>query len=403
MIDFQPSEDQKLMQDSALELAATLRPRIRETERLRALPDDARDAAAELGLGAAAVPEAAGGLGLPMTTLALLDEALAFGDPAAPFAMPGPGALATAIAELGTPEQAKDVLSAISGPGGYGAVLWGEPKAHAERPGLVTTARKDGALWVLDGEKALCCNFDRASHFVVFAQVSAHEGWGGLGAFVVEKGDPGVRVGARATTLGLDAASFGSVTLSGVRTDARLEGGGDFDRRLVRFFAKEGVRVAARCVGLARAALETTLEYVQERKAFGKPIGHFQAVAFNVADRAMDVEAARGLVWRAAAAWDACGDAGGEAEREALLASAHAIAFAKEVAMRCGDDAVQLHGGSGFIRDYPVEKWMRDAKQLQLCVMTSSQADQLAAAVELGRPLDPGQLLPTAETQPTFV
>jgi alkylation response protein AidB-like acyl-CoA dehydrogenase len=143
--------------------------------------------------------------------------------------------------------------------------------------------------------------------------------------------------------------------------------------------------------------MEVTREYVANRKAFGKPIGHFQAVAFNVADRTMDVEAARGLVWRAASLWDQ------NQESEALLASAHAIAFAKEAAMRAGDDGVQLHGGSGFIRDYPVEKWMRDAKQLQLCVMTSSQADALAAAVTLGVPLDVGQILPTAETQPTFV
>lgn len=397
MISFQPSEDQKLMHDSVSDFAATLRPRIRETEKLRALPQDLQKTIAELGLGTAGVPEAMGGAGLPMTTIVLIEEAIANGDSSAGFAMAGPGALATAALELGTPEQAKTILSGFAGSNRFGAIAWSEPKANAERPGLTTTARKDGSLWVLDGSKVLVTNADRADTFVVFAQVDASKGWSGLGAFVIEKSDPGVTIGSRATTLGLDAASFGSIELKGVRTDQRLEGNGDFDKALVRVFVKEALRIAARCVGLSQAACETTREYVIARKAFGKPIGHFQAVAFNVADRAMDVEAARGLVWRAASLWDQ------GLEKQALLASAHAIAFAKEAAMRCGDDAVQLHGGSGFMRDYPVEKWMRDAKQLSLCVMTASQADQLAAAVTLDRPLDPGQILPNAETQPCFI
>jgi alkylation response protein AidB-like acyl-CoA dehydrogenase len=111
----------------------------------------------------------------------------------------------------------------------------------------------------------------------------------------------------------------------------------------------------------------------------------------------MDVEAARGLVWRAAAAWDA------NDEKEALLRTAQAVAYAHEAAMRCGDDGVQLHGGNGFIRDYPVEKYMRDAKQLGLCGMTAEHADQLAAAVTLGVAIDPGLVLPTPETQNAFV
>ena len=182
---------------------------------------------------------------------------------------------------------------------------------------------------------------------------------------------------------------------------------GTFEAALVRFFAKQALVIAARGVGLSRAAFEVTREYVDTRKAFGKPIGHFQAVAFTVADRAMDVDAARGLVLRAAATWDAYDAAKPEGppirEEEALLRSAQAIAFTHEAAMRCGDDGVQLHGGAGFMRDYPVEKLMRDAKQLGLCAMTAEHADQLAAAVELGVPIDPGLVLPTPETQNAFV
>jgi alkylation response protein AidB-like acyl-CoA dehydrogenase len=121
-------------------------------------------------------------------------------------------------------------------------------------------------------------------------------------------------------------------------------------------------------------------------------------VAFTLADRSMDVDAGRALLWRACHSWDAK-----LPEKDALLHSAHAIAFVLEAAMRCGDDAVQLHGGAGFMRDYAVEKLMRDAKQLQLCAMTSAQADQLAAAIELGRAIDPGEVLPNAESQSVFV
>jgi len=398
MISFEPSEDQKLMHGSVTDFAATLRPRIRDFEQARGLPDDVRKTAFELGLGMAGLPEAMGGSGLPLATVVMIEEALAYGDSAAPFALPGPGALGTALAELAGDAQAKAALDALQGPDRFGAVAWGEPKAHPTRPGLVTLAKKAGDGWTLSGKKAYVTNADRADRFVVFAQVDEAAGWGGLGAFLVSKG-AGVTIGPRSKTLGLDAASFGSIELADAKAE-RLDKHSDpkaFAAATARFFATEALKVAARCVGLSQAAFDVTREYVEARKAFGKPIGHFQAIAFTLADRAMDVEAARGLVWRAASLWDQ-----GQ-ENDALAASAQAIAFAKEAAMRCGDDAVQLHGGSGFIRDYPVEKWMRDAKQLQLCVMTSSQADQLAAAVELGLPIDLGAVLPTAETQPAFV
>ncbi len=428
MISFEPTSDEKMMVESVAQFAKTvLRPKIREFEKERALPESVRKTAHELGLGLVALPEAVGGAGLGFTTAVLLEEEIAWGDPAAPFALGGPGAFGLCVTELGTEEQARAALAPFVGDGAhnhFGAVAWGERKANAERAGFTTTATKDGANWKIDGAKAYVLNADRAEHFVVFAQVDARggsesssdsavsarvneqesAGWRGLGAFLVAKGASGLTVLERSTTLGLDAASFGGIELKNVVVpdSARLLGGADFNAALLRFFAKNALLVAARGVGLSRAAFEVTREYVDTRKAFGKPIGHFQAVAFTVADRAMDVDASRGLVWRAAASWDAV--AKGEAkESEALLLSAQAIAYAHEAAMRCGDDGVQLHGGAGFMRDYPVEKLMRDAKQLGLCGMTAEQADQLAAAVALGLPIDPALVLPTPETQNAFV
>ncbi len=405
MIAFTPDEDQKMMQDSVAQFArSTLRPRLRQFEAARALPDDVRKTAHEMGLGLVALPSELGGAGLGLLTAVLVEEEVAWGDAAAAFGFGGPGAFGFAVEALGGAEQAKRLLAPFAAEDGhsrFGAVAWGEPTASNERPGLVTVATRDGDLWRLDGEKAYVTNADRAEVFVVLAQVDPAKGMSGLGAFVVSKYNPGLRINARVATLGLDVASFGSLVLKGaeVREEDRLVPAAvDFDSALVRFFVKNALVMAARAVGLSRAAFELTREYCDTRVAFGKPVGHFQAVAFTLADRAMDLEAARGLVWRAAWLWDSKAP-----EKEALLASAYAISFAHEAAMRAGDDAVQLHGGAGFMRDYPVEKLMRDAKQLQLCGMTAEHADQLAAALELGRPVDPASILPSAESQNAFV
>ncbi|CAN5916914.1 acyl-CoA dehydrogenase family protein [soil metagenome] len=408
MISFEPTEDQKLMVESVAQFAKNaLRPRIRELEKLRGVPEAIRKTAFELGLGLVALPEAVGGAGLGLTTSVLLEEEVAWGDPAAAFAFGGPGAFGFAVLELGTTEQAKAALATFTTDGGhgrFGAVAWGEARANRERAGFVTTAKKSAGGWTIDGAKAYVVNADLADHFVVFAQVDESAGWRGLGAFLVDKGAAGLQILPREETLGLDAVSFGGIALQGVVVpdSARLAGGTDFTAALVRFFARHAVVVAARGVGLSRAAFEVTREYVDTRKAFGKPIGHFQAIAFTIADRAMDVDAGRGLVWRAAAAWDAF-DKGEGDEKECLLRSAQAIAFVHEAAMRCGDDGVQLHGGAGFMRDYPVEKLMRDAKQIGLCGMTAEHADQLAGAVALGVAVDPALVLPTPETQNAFV
>jgi len=394
------------MVTAARQLAEKLRARTREIEQARALPTDLRETAFEMGLGGSvAVPETHGGAGLGMVTAVLLEEALASGDAAVPFALSGPGAVGSALTELATPEQAQHWMGKLADSTKTGAVAWSEAKPSRERAGFITTATKEGNDWVIRGEKAFVLNAEQADVFVVFAQVDVAEGWRGLGAFVVEKSAKGLALRERNTTLGLDAVGSASLVLEAVRVpdSARLTPAGDFDRAVLRFFAREGLKVAARCVGLSQAAFDVALDYVSNRKAFGKPIGHFQAVAFTLADRAMDVDAARGLVWRAAAGWDAwAADGKAASEKEALRDSAWAISFALEAAMKAADDAVQLHGGAGFMRDYPVEKWMRDAKQMQLCFLTSEQADQIAAALDIGAPIDPALVLPTPETQAVF-
>jgi alkylation response protein AidB-like acyl-CoA dehydrogenase len=338
-----------------------------------------------MGLGVVHLPESAGGAGLGLLTAVLLEEEIASGDPAAAFALGGTAGFGLALAELGSAEQSKDAASSV------GAVAFGEARPHKDRAGLSTVF----ANGIVSGEKSYVLGADRAERFVVFAQVDEAKGYDGIGAFLVEKGS-GVTATARQRTLGLDAASFGGVKFENAKA-TRLAGP-DFKKATLRFFAKYGLLVAARCVGLSRAAFETTRAYVETRRAFGKPVSHFQAVAFTVADRAMDVEASRALVHRAAWLWDQ-----NEDENAALLASARAISYAQQAAMRCGDDGVQLHGGAGFMRDYAVEKYMRDAKQLALCGLPTSCADQLAAAIELGRDPDLALVLPWPDSQSAFI
>lgn len=402
MISFEPTEDQQLILGTVSEFAkSSLAPRAREFEKSRAVTDDVRRAAQEMSLATAHVPEALGGQGLGLLTAVLINEELAYGDAAAPFGLPGFGAFSLAALELGNEEQARRLIEPLTDPAreAFGAVAWSERRANRERAGMSTVAKKDGGGFVLTGQKCFVGNAELAGSFIVFAQVDEAAGWQGIGAFAVSRDNPGLRVGERHATLGLDCASFSEITLESARVAAsdRLEGGGDAARATLRFFAKYALLVAARQVGLARAAFDVAREYCDIRKAFGKPIGHFQAVAFTLADRHMDAESARELCRRAAWAWD-----GGRPESECLLYTAQAVAHAHEAAMRCGDDAVQLHGGAGFMRDVIVEKMMRDAKQMATVAMTAEHADQLAAAVELGGALDPALVLPTPETQAVF-
>jgi alkylation response protein AidB-like acyl-CoA dehydrogenase len=403
MISFDPSEDQQLILNMVSDFAkTTLAPRAREFEKLRAVPEDVRKTAQEMGLCAAAVPEGLGGQGLGLVTAVLINEELAYGNAAAPYGLPGFGAFFLAALELGSEEQARELLAPYlpaEAHDRYGAVAWSERLPNRDYAGFGTIARKTGDGWELTGMKSFVGNALLADTFIVFAQIDTKAGWDGIGAFIVRKSNPGLKIGPRHDTLGLDCANFGEIMLQGAKVAAgdRLEGQPDFVRACVRFFAKYSLLVAARQVGLARSAFDVSREYCDIRKAFGKPIGHFQAVAFTLADRHMDAESARELCRRAAWAWDS-----GKDQDTCLLFSAQAVSQAHETAMRCADDAVQLHGGAGFMRDVIVEKMMRDAKQIALTGATAEQMDQLAAAVELGTKLDPALVLPTPEAQAVF-
>jgi alkylation response protein AidB-like acyl-CoA dehydrogenase len=244
--------------------------------------------------------------------------------------------------------------------GTLAAIAFTEAHAGTDLAAIRATARRDGDEYVLNGEKVYVTNGGIAAVTVVFAKLDD-----AITAFLVEKDDPGVHAGRKERKLGLRASYTGSLVLDGARIPVdRLVGeeGQGFQIAL-DFFEASRPQVAAAAVGVARAAFEAATEYAREREAFGRPIVDRQAVSFKLADMAIAIEAGRLLVWRACAALDAGEDAG--------LLGSYAKAFAADAAMRVTTDAVQVLGGAGVMREHPVEKWLRDAKVLQIVEGTS--------------------------------
>jgi acyl-CoA dehydrogenase len=393
MISFALEEDQQLIQDTVRKFAAeSIRPQMRELEKARLIPDALRKQFHELGLGLLDMPEAAGGQGAGLVTAALVHEELAFGDPGAAVALWAPHLAAQAIFALGDAEQQKRFLGRFAETYGHarlGAVAWADKQPLLE--GFSTTAKKDGDGWILDGHKTFVVNGGKADLTVVFAQMDGTSGWGEIGAFVVEAGTPGMKAGDRHALLGLETVHAAEVILQGCRVpdENRLRGAKITDGAK-NMFVRWSVVNGARQVGLMRAAYELALEYTQERKAFGKPVAHFQSIAFTLADMAMDVESARWMVLRGAS----------ELEKGRPLAAVEACVHANEAAWRVADNGVQLLGGAGYVKDYPVEKWLRDTKTLALFQPTSEIANLSVASAELGHAVGTG--LPSAAIQPFF-
>lgn len=375
MISFGLEEDQQIIQETVRKFAAEeLRPKMRAFEK-SGVPDPLRKRFDETGLGLDDVG---------LSTAVLVHEELAFGDPGAAVALSAPYDGNRALTALADDAQRTRFAGKAT------AICYSERKAPLD--GFATVAKRVDGGWSLTGRKAFVVGAAGAELQLVFAQLEGASGWDGIGAFVVERGNAGLRVGDKHALLGLEAVAAHEVVLESCKVaDAnRLLGGGELGKRVEHLFARSMVINAARQVGLARAAYEFALEYTQERKAFGKPVAHFQSIAFTLADMAMDVDAARWMVWRAAT----------ELEKGEWTSTVAATAHANEAAWRVADNGVQLLGGAGYVKDYPVEKWLRDTKALALFAPPSEVAELALAGALLGEPVAHG--LPSTAIQPFF-
>jgi alkylation response protein AidB-like acyl-CoA dehydrogenase len=361
-ISFDLTPEQRELRDLAHDFAEReLRPVARDWDEREDCPAELLGKAAALGLTSHAIPAEYGGAGVSAVTSTLIAEELSWG--CAGLSAPI-GATMFPVRPLlcsGTAEQKERWLTRLAAEEGcLAAIAFTEPAAGSDVAGIRATARLDGDEYVLDGEKCYVTNGGIAELTIVFAKLD-----GAVTAFLLEAGDPGVSAGRKEPKLGLRASYTGSILLDEARIPAaRLLGEeGEGFSIAMDFFMHSRPQVAASALGIARAAFEYATGYANERRAFGKPLIAKQGVSFKLADMAMQVEAARLLVWRAAAALDAGEDAG--------LLGSYAKAFAADAAMRIATDAVQVLGGAGIMRDHPVEKWMRDAKVLQIVEGTS--------------------------------
>lgn len=351
LFDLNPTEDQAMLRDAARELAdKVLRPAAAGADTNRAVPDAVRAAAAEMGLGLLGVPADLGGIAeerSAVTTCLVLEE-LAHGDMGLTAALMSPAAVAAALAAYGSAAQQATYLPAFTGnnPPSYAALALMEPQPLFDPLRPRTTGVTRGADLVLDGVKALVPGAGRTELLVVSADV------GGLPRLVlVEPGTAGVTI-EDDPAMGLRAANTGRIVLrDAVVPSANLLGTTQDHLDAVR---RGRLAWAALACGTGRAVLDQVIPYVKERTAFGEPIARRQAVAFTIADIAIELDALRLVVWRAAARLDHGLDAG------PLVASARALT-ARHGAW-IGSSAVQLLGGHGFVKEFDNERWFRDLR-----------------------------------------
>lgn len=317
-------------------------------------------ALAQLGLLGMTIPERYGGSAMTRFNAALAYEAIAGGDLAVTVWLGVHNMVAGIIARFGDEEQRGRFLPGMATGAILGAFSLSEANAGSDAASLRTRARRDGDDYILDGAKLWVTSGGVADVVAVFARTSAEPGSAGISAFLVERGAPGFAVAKTERKMGLHASPTAELVFTECRVPARQRLGAEGQGLRIAFSALDTgrINIAAGATGLAQAALDVAIAYSLERHQFGHAIAEFQAMQFMLADMATQIEAARLLTYRAAAALDAHGSA----TREAAMAKL----FATDTAMAVTTNAVQVLGGAGYVRDWPVERYMRDAKVTQI-------------------------------------
>ncbi len=363
-----PTSEQRELRQLAHEFAeAELRPHTAAWDERRALDDDVFAKLAELGFLGMLVPEEHGGLGFDLGTYLLVLEELAWGDAAVARAVAiHNGLVATSMARHGSEAQRSAWLPRLAAGEALGAFALSESDVGSDASSIATRATAEGGGWRLDGEKRWVTNGARAGVVLVFAKTAEDE----VGAFLVEPAAEGYDRGEPERTLGLRASETVPVRLDGVRVSAEaVLGQPDAGYRIALEALDLGrVGLAAQAVGVGRAALEHATRYALEREQFDQPIARFGAVQAKLAEMARRLAGARALTREAAAALEAWWDGAGP--RMGLDGATARAAIAKvsasEAATWTADEAIQIHGGYGYMRHYPVEKLLRDAKGAEI-------------------------------------
>jgi alkylation response protein AidB-like acyl-CoA dehydrogenase len=366
-MDFRPSEEQELLRRTVREFAESeIGPHVMEWDEAQKFSDDLLPKLAALGLAGVQFPEEYGGAALSAVDYCICIEELARVCPAVALSVAAHNGLCSAhISMFGSSQQKQQYLPRLVRGEVWGA--WGltEAGAGSDAAGMRTTAVRQGDCWVINGAKTFITHGRIGGVMVVIAVTDRTKGHRGISAFIVEHGTAGMSAGKKENKLGMRASDTSEVIFDNCRVPVGQllgeEGQGFINTLQVLDGGRIGI--AALSVGLAQGAYEAALKYAKERRQFGQPIAGFQAIQWKLADNATRIEAARLLTYRAAY----LRDQGARTTRE----SSTAKLFASEIAVKAADDCVQIHGGYGFVKDYPAEKYFRDVKLLTIGEGTS--------------------------------
>ena len=367
IVEFNLSEEQILIRNSAREFAKTeLLPGVIERDELQNFPDNLVKKMGDLGFMGIMVDPEFGGSGMDTLSYVLIIEELSKIDASASvIASVNNSLVCYGIEKFGNKKQKNKYLPKLSTGEWVGAFCLSEPEAGSDATSQTTLAVDKGDHYIINGTKNWITNGSRAQIYIVIAQTNKSKGHKGINAFIVERNTPGFHIGPKENKLGIRGSDTHTLQFNNVKVpkENRIGEDGFGFKFAMKTLSGGRIGIAAQALGIASGAYELALKYSKERKAFGKEISKHQAIGFKLAEMATDIEAARLLVYKAAI------------EKDNNInydkSSAMAKLYASKVAMQHTIEAVQIHGGNGFVKDYHVERMMRDAKVTQIYEGTS--------------------------------
>jgi len=379
MVDFELSEDQRMIRDMARDFAdKELKPIAERLDRESEWPAEIFKKMGELGLMGMILPEKYNGAELDPISYVLALEEISRGDASVGVMMSIHNSLvAELILKFGTDAQKERFLPELATAEKIGCFSITEPNAGSDAGAVQTTAVKDGNEYVINGTKIFTSGAAYADVVILFASTDRSKGSKGISTFIIPKGTPGLEVGTIEHKMGMNASGTAELVLQDCRVSEDLRLGSEGEGFKIALIGFDGGRIgiASQSVGIARAALEASVEYAKQREQFGKPIGLFQAVQFMIADMATEIDAARLLTLRAAHVKGQ----GARFSKEAAMAKL----FASETCVKATRLAVQIHGGYGYMKEYAVERHYRDAKVTEIYEGTSEIMRWIIAAALL--------------------
>jgi len=378
-VDFTFTDEQNQLRRSVRKFAeGEILPHVMEWDEVSHFPVEIMPKLAEMGLLGIIFPEEYGGAGLGYIEYVIAIEELSRVDGSVGIIVAAHNSLCSNhIFKFGSQAQKQKYLSPLAQGKKIGAWSLTEPEAGSDAGGTRTTAKRDGNHWIINGAKTFTTNGHYADVCVAMAVTDKSKASHGISAFIIEKGTPGFKPGKKENKLGLRASDTSEVIFSDCRVPLEnlLGDEGEGFTGSLKILDGGRISIAALALGMAQGALDAAIKYAKQRKQFGQPISEFQAIQFKLADMATEVEAARLLVYQAAWLAD-------KKELRFTRESSMAKLFASEVAVRVANECVQIHGGYGFIKDYPAEKFYRDVK---LCTIGegTSEIQKLVIARQL--------------------